>query len=123
MRRPAKRFTCPVAGVTFVADYPDNLLDLASVQRRKERRGDDEPLTVILRRNPENAYDANAIEVHQPHVGMLGHVPKEIAERLAPCLDDGEIWQAWLGDVRIHPDNPEQPGVDIKVEHVPEGSR
>lgn len=123
MRRPAKRFTCPIAGVSFVDDYPDNLHDLASVQRRKERRGDDEELPVVLIRNPENRFDANAIEVHQPSVGMLGHLPKEIAARLAPCLDAGETWQAYLRPIRIHPDNPEQPGADVAVEHVPEGSR
>lgn len=118
MRRPAKRFTVKVVGLTFVEDYPENLLDLASVQRRAERRGDDEDLPAVLIRNPDNAHDPNAIEVHQPSVGMIGHLPAEVAARLAPCLDAGETWQAWLQGVRISPEAPEQPGVSVHVEKV-----
>lgn len=118
MRRPAKRFTSPVVGVTFCEDYPDNLLDLARIQRRREARENDEPLVAILIRNPDNKHDANAIEVHQPSVGMIGHLPRDVAERLAPCLDDGETWHATLRPVRISAEAPEQPGVDVHVEKI-----
>lgn len=122
-RRPARRFTTRVVGVSFIDDYPENLHDLARIQRRRERRANDEPLAAILIRNPDNVHDANAVEVHQPSVGMIGHLPKDIAARLAPCLDDGETWQAFLGMVRISPENEDQPGVYIFVEHVEDGDR
>jgi hypothetical protein len=115
VKRPARRFTAKVVGVTFVDGYPDNLLDLAEVQRRRERRDIDEPLAAVLIRNPDNQYDANAIEVHAPSAGMLGHLPKEIAARLAPLIDAGETWHAELGEVRISPEAPDQPGVDVHV--------
>jgi hypothetical protein len=120
VRRPAKRFTCPVVGVTFIGDYPDNLHDLARIQRRREQRQNEEPLVAILIRNPENKHDANAIEVHQPSVGMIGHLPRQVAERLAPCLDAGETWHATLEPVRISPEAPEQPGVNVHVERIEE---
>ena len=123
MRRPAKRFTTKVVGVTFVDDYPDNLLDIASIQRRRERRGDEEPLPAILIRNPDNRHDANAIEVHTPSYGMLGHLPKDVAARLAPLLDAGETWQGELLSVRISREDPFQPGVDVYIEHIEEGVR
>jgi lysophospholipase L1-like esterase len=118
MTRPARRFSAKVVGVTFVDEYPDNLLALAEIQRRREDRGFDEPLAAVLIRNPDNAYDTNAIEVHVPSEGMIGHLPKEIAARLAPCLDAGETWHATLSEVRISPEAPEQPGVDVHVERI-----
>lgn len=118
MSRPAKRFSTKVVGLTFIEDYPENLHDLARIQRRREQRSNDEPLPVVLIRNPDNQHDANAIEVHQPSVGMIGHLPREVAARLAPCLDDGETWQATLLPVRISPEAPEQPGVDVRIERI-----
>lgn len=49
--------------------------------------------TLVLQRNPDNPYDANAIEVHTPSGIMLGHVNKEIAADLAPIMDneDGAV--------------------------------
>lgn len=116
--RPARRFTAKVVGLTFVDDYPANLHQLRDVQDTRQRRTD-EPLTAVLVRNAANAHDDNAVEVHSPAVGMLGHIPRPIAARLAPCLDAGETWAATLGDVRIDPEHPEKPGVDVHVRHVP----
>ena len=48
---------------------------------------------LILRRDPENAHDPNAIEVlaggHQ-----IGWVPRELAAELAPEMDAGHPWSA-----------------------------
>lgn len=48
---------------------------------------------LVLVRNPDNPYDANAIEVHTPSGIMVGHINKEIAADLAPILDaeDGTV--------------------------------
>ena len=45
---------------------------------------------LALRRDPDNGYDSNAIEVCSMRTGaMLGFVPKYIATELAPLIDAG----------------------------------
>lgn len=119
MSRPlAAKFTTKVVGMTFIDTYPDNLLRVAAIQRRKADAGKDETLACVLIRNPKNTHDTNAVQVHVPAVGMIGHVPAAVAVRLAPELDSGVDWHCFLMPVRIHPDAPEQPGVDIRLERV-----
>lgn len=42
---------------------------------------------VFLVREPENNYDANAIEVRS-EIGSLGHIPAEISAKLSPLIDE-----------------------------------
>lgn len=120
-----KRVTTKVVGVTFVDGYPDNLYRLQEIAAENylsapgsfgnnERP---EGLPVVLIRNPENAYDANAIEVHVPALGrsngMIGHVPRDLAARLAPLIDGGEEWQAAIVAVLVSPENPSNPGIEV----------
>jgi hypothetical protein len=122
------RLQFKVVGLTFVDGYPDNLYRLQEVAAERYLTGPSggfgdhdapEPLPVVLIRNPANEYDANAIEVHVPALGrygMIGHVPATIAAKLAPLLDSGEEWQAGMTAVLVHPDNPDQPGIEIRCE-------
>ena len=76
------------------------------------------PLRLSLFRNPDNPYDANAIEVHAPFLGrksMLGHVPADLAARLAPSLDRGDEWSAWLETVLVDPAHEDKPGALVAV--------
>lgn len=50
-----------VAGVTFIDGYPDNLLRLREPADAAWQAG--ECLTAVLRRNPANPYDSNAVEI------------------------------------------------------------
>lgn len=95
----------PVVGLTFVEGYPGNILSL----RNKEN------LPVYLVRNPDNPYDKNAIEVRLGDI-MLGHLAKEVAARLAPELDKGAEFWATIYQVRVSPENPNNPGLDILVD-------
>lgn len=56
---------------------------------------------IALRRNPQNPYDSNAIEVYT--VGpldngdtiapaMLGHMPRGMAAEVAPCMDERGLY-------------------------------
>ena len=46
---------------------------------------------VVLTREPENRYDANAIRVERVDGAQIGYIPREIAGRIAPFMDeDGE---------------------------------
>lgn len=120
--RPPSRFTVKVVGLTFVDGYPDNLTALERAWYDRSITApagqDPEPLPAVLRPNPENGHDPNAVEVHVPSVGMLGHVPARLAERLSPCLLDGEDWQASVEEVLVHPDNPDRPGISVLIQHV-----
>lgn len=109
----------PVVGVTFVPAYPNNLLLLGEVAAEAAARK--EALTVALRRNLENPYDANATEVHIPALGdmaMIGHLSREIAARIAPRLDAGDQFLAEVYWVRIDPDHLDRPGIDISIARV-----
>lgn len=100
----------PVVGVSFVEGYPSTVHKLAEIHLNRQRE-------VMLRlvRNPDNPYDGNAIEVHFGDQ-MLGHIPKEVAARIAPIMDSGQELTATLYQVRISPENPNNPGLDILLE-------
>lgn len=43
---------------------------------------------VILRRNPSNAFDRNAVEVWSLTSGMIGYIPKDLAAQIASRMDE-----------------------------------
>jgi hypothetical protein len=118
--------TCALVGLSFVPGYP---LNVRAAERLLSKRywacpDDPEPVSCILHRNPGNEYDTNAIEVHAVEVpgadhGMLGHLPRAVAKRLAPDLDSGVEWSAVVSGVRTHPANPDNPGVDVRLTRAP----
>lgn len=118
----ASSFYTKVVGVSFVPAHPDNLLALNQAQIEAQHSG--EPLSVVLVRNPGNAYDSNAIEVHVPALGeewaMIGHLTRPIAARLAPEMDGGTRWAAAVESVLIHPDHLDNPGISINCARVRE---
>lgn len=103
---------CPVAGVTFADGYPDNLYRLRELVEQARGHGAEMP-TVVLVREPDNRYDPNAVRVDVPGVAPIGHIPRRHAVKLAQLLDGGGRYTAGVVNVRIHPDAPEQPGVDV----------
>ena len=71
-----------VAGL-FVGDRKKNVMRYVSNRSR-----------FVLQREPENKYDKNAVLVKLPVRGGqyaldIGHVPRELAARIAPLMDDG----------------------------------
>lgn len=103
----------PVVGVTFVDDYPTNLHRLAILHTHRR-----EDIELHLVRNPNNPYDSNAVEVRYM-VYMLGHLPKEVAARIAPLLDAGNEITATVFQVRISPENLNNPGLDVMLTGIP----
>lgn len=125
-RRMTSPFSTKVVGVSFVPGYPHNLLDLADTIAESMQATGDEPFPAVLRRNPDNEYDANAIEVHAPVMGqrgMLGHLTRPISARMAPELDAGVLWAAEIEAVLIEPSAPHQPGVSIRCRRVERGDQ
>ena len=115
-------FTVKAVGISFVDSYPDNLYALDEAWTQAEHR--EESMPVVLVRNPDNEYDANAIEVHVPSLGdewgMIGHLTRPIAARMAPEMDAGGQFQAEVVSVLIDPDHLDRPGISISVDRVPE---
>ena len=103
-----------VVGVTFAPGYPENLHRLHTLTQQTWQAR--ESVAVVLRRNPANKHDTNAIEVHVPALGdMVGHVPADLAARLAPLLDDGVRFHVEIWSVAVDPANPDRPGVSIAI--------
>jgi SWI/SNF-related matrix-associated actin-dependent regulator of chromatin subfamily A3 len=46
---------------------------------------------VLVRREPRNQYDANAIRVDNVQRDQIGHIPRAIAAKLAPYIDSGDL--------------------------------
>jgi hypothetical protein len=116
------RFTVPIVGVTFQESYPDNVRAAEAALIESDLFHGEKPSAVLIRR-PSNAHDPNAVEVHVPSVGtetaMLGHLPAAIARRLAPELDEGVHWLAWVRAVRTHSEHEDRPGIDVECVRVP----
>ena len=129
-----KTVTFKVVGMTFLHElpygckYPD---DYFRLQEALESAKIDElgwfsdpskpsgPMELLLFRNPDNVHDSNAIEVHAPTLGrraMLGHVPKDLAAKLAPSMDRGDEWKAVLDCVLVDPGHEDKPGVQVVIE-------
>jgi predicted metallopeptidase len=105
-------FEVPVAGVTFRPGYPKNLWDIAGAM--VEVFGKTPRVIATLVREPQNEHDPNAIKVlvAAEHVG---YIPSREAGGLAPLMDAGERWCGLVDRLVISPENPEQPGLRVKV--------
>lgn len=99
-----------VVGVSFIPGYPQNLLNL----HEAHKAGD---ISINLVRVPKNHFDKKAIEVRFDG-RMLGHIPREKAAQLAPKMDAGVSYVASVFGVRISPNNPNNPGLDILLEEI-----
>lgn len=116
------KFSTSVVGVSFVPTYPHNLYDLEQAALNAGLLG--EQLVVVLIRDPANEYDPNAVQVHVPALGssgMVGHLTRPVAARLAPELDDGAIWQGVVEFVKINHDHLDRPGIEIHLERRQHG--
>ena len=97
-------------GVTFRgADYPRNVFAVGEAAAYARR-----PLRATLVREPDNPVDSNAIKVM---VGSthIGYVPKDVAGELSPEVDSGVDWLAIVDRMIVSPENPDQPGLRLKV--------
>lgn len=102
-RRKRRGVSVPVVGLTFYPDYPDTIL---------ENYPDFPNKLPKLYREAENEYDSNAVAVHIEGA-KIGHLPRNVAETVGPDMDQGVVWKVSSAMVKLHPDNPEQPGVEL----------
>ena len=110
------RFDADVVGASFVEGYPGNLLRLeqellvatmASLEVR-----------VLLRHNPTNEHDPNAVEVHVPgltqvgQASLVGHLTRPLAARIGPRAGE---WAGRVASVRVADDAIDRPGLRITL--------
>jgi hypothetical protein len=111
--------SCALVGMSFVPDYPMNVRHWEREMSRRYWEDPDAPDAVVgwLRRNPDNQYDPNAIEVHfgEGEDSILGHLPRNVARKIAPEMDAGIAWSVTMTGVRTHPQNVDNPGVDVRL--------
>jgi hypothetical protein len=114
-------FSCALVGMSFVRTYPGNVrvIERRLAENYWANPDAPEPVACLLRRNPGNEYDTNAIEIREDDGDMLGHLPRGVAARLTPEMDSGVRWSAVVTGVRTHPDNPDSPGVDVRLTRQP----
>ena len=104
---PDAFFTAKVVGVTFCDNYPQSIFGIAG----KFAIG---PTPISLVRDPHNQYDQNAIQIH--HDGqMIGHMPMLLAKVIGPDIDSGNSWSAEVDSIVVSPEDPNKPGIKIKV--------
>ncbi|MFC4990647.1 HIRAN domain-containing protein [Rubritalea tangerina] len=65
--------------------------------------------SVQLYRQPKNPHDRNAISVHLEG-SMIGFIPKDLAEKLAPLLDVGNQASAKIS--RVTSKKPKPPNLE-----------
>jgi hypothetical protein len=118
MRRPANNFSVRVVGMSFTEDYPDNLLDLEWEIHHAERSNRKVRLRLV--RDPKNIHDPNAIRVESDSLGLLGHIPRDLAARLAPELDAGVKWVCAAVKVYVSDYSPDNPGLEVRCKRMEE---
>ncbi len=100
-------FTTKVVGVSFCENYPQSIFAIAG----KFAVG---PTPLSLVRDSENEFDKNAIKVVF-NEQMIGHIPMLLTKVLGPDIDSGADWSAEVESIVVSPENPNQPGIKIKV--------
>ena len=102
-RKKGRGVSVPVVGLTFYHGYPD------TVTKHYPDFPNEMPW---LEREPDNQYDDNAVAVYLG-VDKVGHLSRTVAETVGPDMDKGVTWKVSSAMVKLHPDNPEQPGVEL----------
>jgi hypothetical protein len=106
----ATPFEVGVVGVTFRGSaYPQNVFEIASHLGVTGR-----PLRCSLVREPDNPVDKNAVKVVYKG-SHIGYLPKGVASLLADEATDGVEWVAVVDRIIVSPENPDQPGIRLKV--------
>lgn len=107
-RQLPRRFSAKVVGLSFHAEYPDNLHGLHHLWITGAGP------ELVLVREPDNAYDANAVAVVCDGA-VVGHLPASMAARMAPELDRGETWVVFSWEVLYASGKENQPGLSITL--------
>lgn len=84
------RLHCPVVGLNYRMTPPE-----------QAKLAEKVPILAAFQRDSTNLYDANAVEVWVDGDRQIGYVPRDVAAKLAPRLDEGEIQivSVWVTEI------------------------
>jgi hypothetical protein len=117
---PGRGLPVKLVGISFVQGYPDTFHRLHDLWMS----GDGPDLDLL--REKDNHHDANSVAVvvaptarpggtvHQGGL-IVGHIPKSLAARLGPSLDDGDEWVVTFWEVLIASGSEQQPGLSVEL--------
>ena len=92
-------FHTKIAGVTFSNEGENTQNRQRIIAELCQKGGLDEDTELILRRDPHNPHDQNAVAVLAPDGRQLGFLPAETAKNVAPHMDHGVIYRAFVTSV------------------------
>lgn len=90
----AKLFRSKLVGVSFLNDNGSSRQDALAGCHPRE--------FLVLRFQPTNRYDPNAIEVLRQDGSQIGHLNKRLAGEITRSLERGEVWGAVIQHVSEH---------------------
>lgn len=114
-------------------EYPDNVLWLSEFVDPDDADPNFQPSLldvpgralvrrpVVLTREPHNPVDPNAVLVWIPGMGdggfseLVGYLTSVDAQLVGPRLAGGDVWEAWVAGVPVHPDHLDFPGLEIYI--------
>lgn len=91
-----KNVKLKVVGVTFANEDGTEIQFILS----KLKKGDN----IILRREPHNKYDVNAIAVWSD-IGQVGYIAKDYSSIIAPMMDNGTEFRVDIAELDMYKDN------------------
>jgi hypothetical protein len=106
-------FSTNVAGTTFVDGCNEFLCYIRKNVPQKALR-------IILEREPDNEYDANAVKVKMGLSGLdntkskrIGYIPKDRAELISYCLLNSDKYYVATGNVRLEGGSSLKPNIGV----------
>lgn len=100
-------FESKLVGVTYVDGYPDLFHQILDNMTGGPIQW------ATLHREPSNEHDPSAIRIDWE--GMtIGHLTRVTAARMAPELDAGIEWLAFIKEVPVQPGEEDKPGIIVR---------
>lgn len=101
------RLETKVVGVTFHDGYPGTFHKWSQLEPGRY------PNCTLIR-EPDNEHDPNAVAVKVGRT-IVGHVPRDLAVRVAEVMDSGTEVTARVLSVETYPELPDNPTMTIEI--------
>ena len=107
-------FFSKIVGVTF--SNPDGTSRQELIEDLEDLRRGDGVAILHLKRDPENPYDPNAVQVLFGETRQLGFLSRQVAQTIAPLLDSGTRVQCEIAQITGH-DLNHSFGINIRLSY------
>lgn len=104
------QFTVRAKGVSAMPGYPATLQALVGREVTTGRKPQ-----LKLMREPENPHDPSAVAILNDQGARIAYLPRDLAERVAPAMDSGTVYEVANWRVVVDPDHENRPGLEVEV--------